>query len=588
MSRVTTTTPLIDLIDYIECIDCRVHRLVMGDGRTRTHRGTASFGSSVVNVVNTTLGAGTLSLPFVYGATGLGLASFLILLSATAAGLCILLLVHAIHASRSPGTSPSPHTASPNTPLLAHKLLHPETPLRLETPHSDDDDHDDDHDDYHNDGNNGFDGFARSTSGSSGNDSFMDDLPEVSGLGGGGGLGDEYVPDMLAARASLRSADGRLDGVEEVGEDGRTVGQDGCEYMAVTYQGLGRLYFGPRVAYVLDVLMAIDTWSSVLSYVIVIGDLLPGTLRSWFRTSDGNVVTHRAFVMSAVSLLVILPLSLLRKLDALRFTSGAALVCMLYLAGVIIHAAFDSEFDDRVAGNVNSKDISGSAHPYWLRLNGSVLFVFPIVTFAFTSHIQIPSLFAEARTRRVSSFMKIATASIAICIMFYMVVGVFAFLSFYNAVDGNVFNNFTDDDDVFIGAAKVALALTLTFSTPLFVHPLREIITSLIYPRTPPPDSSTRHILITIAIVLFSLGMGIAIPNVEDVFALSGGTTGTISVYVAPTAFFLASAAKTPNRYNTSPLYRSLAWSLMVFGSLVGLAATTTVILDLTGVVSAK
>ena len=165
--------------------------------------------------------------------------------------------------------------------------------------------------------------------------------------------------------------------------------------------------------------------------------------------------------------------------------------------------------------------------------------------------------------------------------------GIFGYITFGVAVDGNVFNNFTDEDDAFIGAAKLALGLTLAFSTPLFVYPTRELIISLVY-RRPMPFAWFRHSLVTAGLISFTLVMAILIPSVEDVFALSGATTGTCSVYILPTLFFLRSGHLAPNTVNTSPLWRAGAWGLLAFGAVSGLAATATVLLDITGAVSAK
>ncbi|KAL6857812.1 hypothetical protein ACO1O0_005255 [Amphichorda felina] len=102
----------------------------------------------------------------------------------------------------------------------------------------------------------------------------------------------------------------------------------------------------PNAAVLFDLAIAVKCFGVGVSYMIIIGDLMPGVVRGF----DGHAgqypyLIDRHFWITAFMLLVI-PLSFLRRLDSLKYTSIVALVSIGYLIVLVIyHFAADPHAD---------------------------------------------------------------------------------------------------------------------------------------------------------------------------------------------------------------------------------------------------
>jgi amino acid permease len=102
----------------------------------------------------------------------------------------------------------------------------------------------------------------------------------------------------------------------------------------------------PNAAVVFDAAIAIKCFGVGVSYLIIIGDLMPDIMRG-FSSSFGDIpfLVDRHFWVT-VFMLIIIPLSFLRRLDSLKYTSVIALVSIAYLIVLVVyHFAADAHPD---------------------------------------------------------------------------------------------------------------------------------------------------------------------------------------------------------------------------------------------------
>jgi amino acid permease len=102
----------------------------------------------------------------------------------------------------------------------------------------------------------------------------------------------------------------------------------------------------PNAAVVFDAAIAIKCFGVGVSYLIIIGDLMPDIMRG-FSSSFGDIpfLVDRHFWVT-VFMLIIIPLSFLRRLDSLKYTSVIALVSIGYLIVLVVyHFAADAHPD---------------------------------------------------------------------------------------------------------------------------------------------------------------------------------------------------------------------------------------------------
>ena len=131
----------------------------------------------------------------------------------------------------------------------------------------------------------------------------------------------------------------------------------------------------PNAAVIFDAAIAVKCFGVGVSYMIIIGDLMPGVMLGFNDNADQlPYLVDRNFWITAFMLLII-PLSFLRRLDSLKYTSLVALVSIGYLIVLVVyHFSVDPHADPsqirviRWAGAVET------------------LSTLPVVVFAYTCH----------------------------------------------------------------------------------------------------------------------------------------------------------------------------------------------------------
>lgn len=99
----------------------------------------------------------------------------------------------------------------------------------------------------------------------------------------------------------------------------------------------------PNAAVVFDAAIAIKCFGVGVSYMIIIGDLMPGVAEAFGSAdSDWPFLDDRRFWITVFFLLFIIPLSFPKRLDSLKYTSVVALLAIGYLIILVVyHFAVD-------------------------------------------------------------------------------------------------------------------------------------------------------------------------------------------------------------------------------------------------------
>ena len=131
----------------------------------------------------------------------------------------------------------------------------------------------------------------------------------------------------------------------------------------------------PNAAVLFDLAIAVKCFGVGVSYMIIIGDLMPGVVLGFNQyVEQYPYLMDRHFWITAFMLLII-PLSFLRRLDSLKYTSIVALISIGYLIVLVIyHFAVDPHADPI---NIRVVKWAGTVE---------ALSALPVVVFAYTCH----------------------------------------------------------------------------------------------------------------------------------------------------------------------------------------------------------
>ncbi|OWP00493.1 hypothetical protein B2J93_349 [Marssonina coronariae] len=329
----------------------------------------------------------------------------------------------------------------------------------------------------------------------------------------------------------------------------------------------------PNAAVIFDAAIAIKCFGVGVSYLIIIGDLMPGVVRGFNESADAiPFLVDRQFWVT-VFMLVVIPLAFLRRLDSLKYTSVVALISIGYLVILVVYHFLEGDtMPDRGVIRIITW---GGLVP--------TLQSFPVIVFAYTCHQNMFSILNEIKVNSpqrlaivpphlatahppASSTTSVIAASIGSAASIYVLVAITGYLSFGNSVAGNIVGMYIPSIASTIG--KGAIVILVTFSYPLQVHPCRASVDAVmkwrpggrsarISPNGSPvrlvplltgnsaPTGSRndsigelRFAIITTVIVILSYVVAMTVSSLDRVLAYVGSTGSTSISFILPGLFY--------------------------------------------------
>ncbi|KAL0212421.1 hypothetical protein RCL1_006047 [Eukaryota sp. TZLM3-RCL] len=294
----------------------------------------------------------------------------------------------------------------------------------------------------------------------------------------------------------------------------------------LSYKGVAMKVFGPKWGSFVELFVFLYTSGSCIGYCVLLGDYLPNLLHEFFPDSLPSILYERRTLIILVALIVLLPLALLPKLDALKYTSIAAVVCAAYLVCVVVYRYFTNTFPlDPDRGPIE-----------WFRFSPDVFLAIPLMAVSFTAHYNVPNLYKELDRRSPKRFSLVVAISCATVLTLYVAIGLCGYFSFRSKTDGNILKNY-GEHDVLALASRAALSLTLCFSFPLVCFALRRSVENMLFGGQKPYYS--RQVYLATLITAAAVGIAITQDRIEKVLRISGSTAGMTIVFILPGLFYL-------------------------------------------------
>ncbi|KAI9743372.1 MAG: hypothetical protein M1818_003218 [Claussenomyces sp. TS43310] len=314
----------------------------------------------------------------------------------------------------------------------------------------------------------------------------------------------------------------------------------------------------PNAAVLFDAAIAIKCFGVGVSYLIIIGDLMPGVVRGFNENAEIQDLVKRSEAdMLTFKRLIVIPLSFLRRLDSLKYTSVIALVSIGYLVVLVVyHFAKGDTMADR--GDIRFVGWGGAA---------ATLSSVPVIVFAYTCHQNMFSILNEIKDNSPRRTTGVIFASIGSAAFLYVLVAITGYLSFGNKVEGNIVGMYIPS--VASTIAKAAIVVLVMFSYPLQVHPCRASVDAVLKWRPTRSDASRRQspngspsrsipllapsshgtarnqamsevrfAAITTSIIVLSYIVAMTVSSLDKVLAYVGSTGSTSISFILPGLFY--------------------------------------------------
>ena len=217
----------------------------------------------------------------------------------------------------------------------------------------------------------------------------------------------------------------------------------------------------PHLSVVFDFAIAVQCFGCAVSYLVLIRDLMP-TIVTYVPYIDEK---HYSLFWLLVSTVLTIPLSFLKNLDSLKYSSILGLVAIFYMTILVIGHYFAGDIERQGQITLFPTSVTG------------VFSTFSIIVFAFTGHQNMFSIINEARDKSLTSLTKLVNFAIGISSLLFIAVGLSGYLTFGQDVDGNVILLYPNGLTTTIG--RFCIVFMVTFSFPLMIHPARISINNI-------------------------------------------------------------------------------------------------------------
>jgi amino acid permease len=335
-----------------------------------------------------------------------------------------------------------------------------------------------------------------------------------------------------------------------------------------TYKDLLTVAASETAARLFEVVLVIYPFGILVGWSRIIVDSMPPVARSFFGVAENSVV-HQDWFWLIMAGLIFFPLSSMKSLAELKWSSIAGFATILYVGFVVVFRFFDGyytnkwdpshEFDcsSSTAYNVSQlingtvqnvtqwSQISGSlVHPDmpWAHMDINFVTAFPMFSVAFSCHYNIPPFYAELRRRTPKRMLRAVGIAMPVITVFYVIIGLFGLLTFGDHVakaDGDIVRCYAWSD-IPMNVARCGMFFHFCCVFPIVCIATRRAINTVIFGTQ--RAALLPHWILVVQAFLLVCASGILayfVPGIGVVFTLNGAIFGLSIVLVLPAVFYL-------------------------------------------------
>lgn len=339
------------------------------------------------------------------------------------------------------------------------------------------------------------------------------------------------------------------------------------------FKGLWSRTIGEDSTYMVDSIIAIMCLAAAVIYSGILGDVFTPLLASAGLPSRYNTRTSNIVILT-VGLL--LPMSIIKNLSALAFTSILGFSAIMYTVIFIVTRALDGTYSLDNDGYGPGKFIADKVivTPSFLKeslwnFDFTSLVLASNLGLAYIAHYNSPAYYRELENTNMKRFGLMVSISFFILTLLYIVSMAAGYETFGDVTKGNILLNY-HPKDMLSTLGRLATGMSILFGFPLVAKGARESITSaaesLGYPRI---ASENNHLLLVSTMLAIVTYISCTVPDVSLVVGLTGAVMGSFIVYMCPAVIHTRAVALAKGK--DSPDYRKARFNLALvpFGLII-------------------
>lgn len=330
-------------------------------------------------------------------------------------------------------------------------------------------------------------------------------------------------------------------------------------YMTYEQMSLGLVgkYFEKLTAF----LIVMFCWGCTITYVVVVGDVMSKlSAISWWPaafTGSGGVRLTTIIYWACF----MLPLSLAREINSLRYASTLGVASTIILVtSIVVHSA-------------NAGPAVAKENLTFFEFDINMVVAMPTFIFSYCCQTNAFEIYTEMKPRTVKQMTTNCSLSMIICTTIYIVAGIAGFANFGSDTRGDILNNFNPLQDAYLSVAFFAVTITMTAAFPICIFPTRDAVLQVMgYPSAYDCPNYVR-LLVCLALSVGSLILGLFIPNIQVLFGVLGGICGSSLAFIWPAVFFIKGCGDfSPQAVGWGNIIG--VWLLIIVGVIAGVLGT--------------
>lgn len=308
------------------------------------------------------------------------------------------------------------------------------------------------------------------------------------------------------------------------------------------YEQLGLRAFGHPGKILAAVVITLHNIGAMSSYLFIVKYELPLVIQAFLgqTTSSDDWFMNGNYLIVIVTASIILPLALMKHLGYLGYTSGFSLSCMVFFLSAVIYKKFNIPCPLDVFGNHSATAAPEDAcTPKLFTINQQTAYTVPILAFAFVCHPEVLPIYTELRNPTKRRMQNIGNVSILGMFTMYFFTAIFGYLTYYGNTEPELLHTYSlvDPLDTLILCVRLAVLVAVTLTVPVVLFPIRRALLQLLFPEK--PFHWLRHIAIAVCLLFAVNLLVIFVPNIRDIFGITGATTAPTLIFILPGVFYI-------------------------------------------------
>ena len=331
-------------------------------------------------------------------------------------------------------------------------------------------------------------------------------------------------------------------------------------------KGLWAATMGERSAYMVDSMICILCFSCAVIYSGILGDLITSLLAQ---------ITHHASSRTrnivAVTVAALWPMSLIKNLSALAFTSVLGFCAILYTVLFVIFRSLDGSYalpaGEFVSGENALKLMPSFAKSSMWNIDFSSLVLASNMGLAYIAHYNGPNFYRNLKDTNAKRFSSMVNLAFAVLVLLYSVTMEAGYSTFGDACQGNLLLNY-HHDDILSTLARVATLASILFGFPLVMTGAREGFVGAADAFG--ADLKDSHFAVVTALLVAVTIIACTVQDVSLVVGLTGAAMGSFIVYICPALIYTNAVRLTKGVGSPEDIRASRYLALVPFGAIIG------------------